>query len=119
MYYFDKKIEDISSSKSECPICSYINKQTQWKETVSIEDEEGDLISAKVECTFYHCKRCGFFSREGDSDDPDFYESENRFGISIMKNPIKAIRQILALKKHTENLSLVRFFDYKEYEPKL
>lgn len=119
MYYYDKEIDNISSVKSECYVCNHMNKYVQWEETVRIEDEDGDLISTEVECSFYHCKKCGYFYRIGDSENPDFYESINKSGISLMKNPIKATRQILTLRKHTDNLSMLGFLDYKEYEPKL
>lgn len=119
MYYYDKKISNITTERTACPICGNVNKRSEWEEIVSVEDDNDGLISAQITSTFYHCKRCGYFIREGDSEHPDFYESKVRCGISLMKNPIMSIRQIFTLKKHSDKLSTLSFADHKEFVPKL
>lgn len=119
MYYYDKKISNITTERTACPICGNTNKRPEWEEHVSVEDDNNRLISAKIDSTFYYCKKCGYFIREGDSDYPDFYESQVICGISLMKNPIMSIRQIFTLKKHSDKLSDLSFTDHKEFVPKL
>lgn len=54
MYYYDKKISNITTERTACPICGNTNKRPEWKEHVSVEDDNNRLISAKIDSTFYY-----------------------------------------------------------------
>lgn len=114
-------VTGISRKLEECYVCGNPNVEISWNTTFfsgeAYEEAEGYEIEVRHE--YCYCNKCGYFRRKIDSDDPKLYESKYRTGIAIMKNPFKAIKQMLVLKKNSERASLYRLCDRIEYEPKI
>lgn len=113
MIKLSKSIDVISEEDAFCPVCGSVNISTLWNETVYLDGG----VEVETENSYYHCNKCGYFLRNSDCDNYDEYEPDIEFGISIMKNPFKAVRQILVLRKYCKCVEQYKLSDHTQYEP--